>query len=81
MEIVTIYNPRRRRVFVQRQPDTTPRRLVILAGWGMPDDELLRAVRPLLEEGEIAAVAQALGLQRPGPEAVEPPGDEQRPIR
>jgi hypothetical protein len=64
VEIVTIYNPRRRRVSVQRQPDATPRRLVILAGWGMTDDELLRAVRPLLEEGEIAAVAQALGLQQ-----------------
>jgi hypothetical protein len=64
VEIVTIYNPRRRRVSVQRQPDTTPRRLVILAGWGMTDDELLRAVRPLLEDGEIAAVAQALGLQQ-----------------
>jgi hypothetical protein len=74
MEIVTIYNPRRRRVSVERHLDKPPGRLVILAGWGMPDDELLRAVRPLLEEGEIAAVAQALGLQRPGPEAVEPPG-------
>jgi hypothetical protein len=79
MEIVTVYNPRRRRVSVQRQPDTTPRRLVILAGWGMPDDELLRAVRPLLEEGEIAAVAQALGLHRPGPEAGEPPGENSGP--
>jgi len=80
MEIVTIYNPRRRRVSVQRQAATSTRRLVILAGWGMPDDELLRAVRPLLEEGEIAAVAQALGLQRPGPETTEPPGYEQPPI-
>jgi hypothetical protein len=64
VEIITIYNPRRCRVSIQRQPDTTPGRLVILPGWGMTDDELLRAVRPLLEEGEIAAVAQALGLQR-----------------
>jgi hypothetical protein len=62
MEIVAIYNPGRRRVAVERYPDNEPRRLVILAGWGMPDAKLLHAVRPLLEPGEIAAVTQALGL-------------------
>jgi hypothetical protein len=62
MEIVTIYNRGRRRVAVERDPVKAPRRLVILAGWGMPDAELLRAVRPLLEPNEIAAVTQALGL-------------------
>jgi hypothetical protein len=62
VEIVTIYNPRRRRVAVERHPNDPPRRLVILAGWGMPDAELLRAVRPLLDPKEIAAVTQALGL-------------------
>jgi hypothetical protein len=36
---------------------------VILAGWGMADAELLRAVRPLLEPGEIALVTRALGLE------------------
>jgi hypothetical protein len=35
---------------------------VILAGWGMPDAELLRALQPLLEPKEIAVVTQALGL-------------------
>jgi len=43
-------------------PDDSPRRLVILAGWGMPDAELLRALQPLLEPKEIAVVIQALGL-------------------
>jgi hypothetical protein len=62
MEIITIYNPRRHRVAVQRHPDN-PRRLVILAGWGMADAELLRAVRPLLEPEEIATVTRALGLE------------------
>jgi hypothetical protein len=62
MEIVTIYNPGRRRVAVERQPDDPLRRLVILAGWGMPDAELLRALQPLLEPKEITAVTQALGL-------------------
>jgi hypothetical protein len=62
MEIVTIYNPGRRRVAVERHPDDSPRRLVILAGWGMPDAELLRALQPLLEPKEIAVVTQALGL-------------------
>ena len=62
MEIVTVYNPRRRRVAVERHGNDSPRRLVILAGWGMPDAELLRALRPLLEPKEIAAVTQALGL-------------------
>jgi hypothetical protein len=36
---------------------------VILAGWGMADAELLRAVRPLLEPEEIATVTRALGLE------------------
>jgi hypothetical protein len=63
MEIITIYNPRRRRVAVQRHPDHPPRRLVILAGWGMADADLLRAVRPLLEPEEIATVTRALGLE------------------
>lgn len=62
VEIVTIYNPRRRQVAVERHPAQGPRRLVILAGWGMADAELLRAVRPLLEPKELAAVTQALGL-------------------
>jgi len=35
---------------------------VILAGWGMREAELLRALRPLLEPREITAVTQALGL-------------------
>jgi hypothetical protein len=46
---------------VQRHLDNRPP-LVILACWGMSDAELLRAVRPLLEPGERAAVTQALGL-------------------
>jgi hypothetical protein len=62
MEIVTIYNPQRHRVAVERHRGTPPRRLVILAGWGMADAELLRAVRPLQRPEEIAAVTQALGL-------------------
>ncbi len=65
MEIVAIYNPRRRRVAVERHPAEAPRRLVILAGWGMPDAELLRALQPLLEPKEIIAVTQALGLGPP----------------
>jgi hypothetical protein len=63
MEIVTIYNPRRRRVAVERHGNDPPRRLVILAGWGMADADLLRAVRPLLEPEEIALVTRALGLE------------------
>ncbi len=63
MEIVTIYNPRRRQVAVQRHGNTPPRRLVILAGWGMADADLLFAVRPLLEPEEIALVTRALGLE------------------
>ena len=62
MEIVTIYNPRRHRVAVERHPDSPPRRLVILAGWGMADAELLRAIWPLLSAEEIVAVTRALGL-------------------
>jgi hypothetical protein len=63
MEIIAIYNPRRRRVAVQRHQGTPPRRLVILAGWGMADAELLLAVRPLLEPEEIVLVTRALGLE------------------
>jgi hypothetical protein len=63
VEIITIYNPRRRRVAVERHQGTPPWRLVILAGWGMADAELLRAVRPLLEPEEIALVTRALGLE------------------
>jgi hypothetical protein len=63
MEVVTIYNPRRRQVAVERHPDTSPPRLVILAGWGMADADLLLAVRPLLEPEEIALVTRALGLE------------------
>jgi len=62
MEVVAIYNPQRHRVAVERHGSNPPGRLVILAGWGMRDAELLRALRPLLEPREIAAVAQALGL-------------------
>lgn len=61
MEVIAIYNPRRRQVAVQRHLGSPPR-LVILACWGMSDPELLRAVRPLLEPAELAAVTQALGL-------------------
>jgi hypothetical protein len=60
VEVIAIYNPQRRQVFVQRHLDNPPR-LVILACWGMSDAELLRAVRPLLEPHELAAVTQALG--------------------
>src|SRR6266540_753764 len=77
MEIVAIYNPRRRRVAVERHPAEAPRRLVILAGWGMPDAELLRALQPLLEPKEIIAVTQALGLGPPNQErslCLEEPG-------
>jgi hypothetical protein len=63
MEIVTIYSPQRHRVAVERHLDNSPWRLVFLAGWGMPDAELLRAVRPFLGPEEIVTVTRALGLE------------------
>jgi hypothetical protein len=35
---------------------------VILAGWGMPDAELLRPAWPHLEPEEIVAVSRGLGF-------------------